>query len=262
MGWQWAGDPDRGFGAGQPGGWHYNILPFCEYKALHDLGKGAAQAVKRKQGLEQSKTTVSTFICPTRHPSASFLRNHPTPFVNIEDPMPRLIGKSDYAANAGSLYTAGVGDGNANYPPNPSFKWSNEPGSLYSTVERSNGVIVRAGGLPLNKITDGTSKTYLIGERYLETQCYLSNDCCDNDQGWDMGWDYDTNRGTLEAPARDQAGSGDCSINFGSAHPGGFNMGFCDGNVRTMRYDIDPAVHKSLGARNDGKPTDNSWAKD
>ena len=29
-GWNLVGDPDRGFGEDQPGGWIYNILPFIE----------------------------------------------------------------------------------------------------------------------------------------------------------------------------------------------------------------------------------------
>ena len=39
-GWRWAGDPDRGFGQRQPGGWMYNILPFIELDAIHELGAG------------------------------------------------------------------------------------------------------------------------------------------------------------------------------------------------------------------------------
>src|SRR5262245_41163640 len=29
-GWSWVGDPDRGFGKDQTGGWMFNILPFIE----------------------------------------------------------------------------------------------------------------------------------------------------------------------------------------------------------------------------------------
>ncbi len=41
-GWSfgWTGDPDRGFGKDQFGGWAYNILPFLEEGVIHDLGKG------------------------------------------------------------------------------------------------------------------------------------------------------------------------------------------------------------------------------
>src|SRR5882757_4921808 len=38
-GFRWVGDPDLGFGKDQPGGWHYNVLPFIEENAVHDLAK-------------------------------------------------------------------------------------------------------------------------------------------------------------------------------------------------------------------------------
>jgi len=75
-----------------------------------------------------------------------------------------------------------------------------------------------------------------------------------------MGYDYDTNRGTGEAPMRDTRGVSGCSINFGSAHPGGFVMAFCDASARKMNFDIDPKIHKQLGDRADGAPVNNSWA--
>ncbi|MEI6659235.1 MAG: DUF1559 domain-containing protein, partial [Planctomycetota bacterium] len=36
----WTGDPDRGFGSRQPGGWIYSILPFAEEQSLYSLGAG------------------------------------------------------------------------------------------------------------------------------------------------------------------------------------------------------------------------------
>ncbi len=41
-GWNWTGDPDRGFGKGQPGGWAYSLLPYMEGGATYKLGKGDA----------------------------------------------------------------------------------------------------------------------------------------------------------------------------------------------------------------------------
>ena len=39
-GWRWVGDPDRGFGNNQPGGWTYSVLPFLEETALWSMGSG------------------------------------------------------------------------------------------------------------------------------------------------------------------------------------------------------------------------------
>src|SRR5207244_13274785 len=41
-GYGWVGDPDAGFGADQPGGWTFNILPYCEQQAIHDIALGKA----------------------------------------------------------------------------------------------------------------------------------------------------------------------------------------------------------------------------
>ncbi len=62
-GWSWTGDPDRGFGLSQPGGWTYNILPFIEETNLHDLGKGAPQAAKNTAAAVRISTGLPIFYC-------------------------------------------------------------------------------------------------------------------------------------------------------------------------------------------------------
>ncbi len=44
-GWgaHWIGDPNRGSGVTQPGGWVYQILPYMDYEALYDLRFNAVQ---------------------------------------------------------------------------------------------------------------------------------------------------------------------------------------------------------------------------
>ena len=49
-GWgqNWVGDRDRDFGEDQPGGWAFNLLPFLEESALHDL---AVAIIRHRTGL-------------------------------------------------------------------------------------------------------------------------------------------------------------------------------------------------------------------
>jgi prepilin-type N-terminal cleavage/methylation domain-containing protein len=48
-GWMWAGDPDRGFGKNQPGGWVYQILPYLEQQDLFELGQDGQPDVRTSQ---------------------------------------------------------------------------------------------------------------------------------------------------------------------------------------------------------------------
>ena len=40
-GWSWVGDPDRGAGKEQPGGWGYAVLPFIEEGSLASRREGS-----------------------------------------------------------------------------------------------------------------------------------------------------------------------------------------------------------------------------
>ena len=42
---------------------------------------------------------------------------------------------------------------------------------------------------------------------------------------------------------------------FGSAHPGGFHMAYCDGSVHLQNFAINPHVHRLAGHRGDGAVT-------
>jgi prepilin-type processing-associated H-X9-DG protein len=110
------------------------------------------------------------------------------------------------------------------------------------------GVIYMRSQIRLGDITHGTSNTYLLGEKYLNTTDYFTgNDAADNEHMY-VGADNDICRITLFPPLRDTRGYQDWS-RFGSAHVGGCNMLYCDGRVEVVAYDLDPAVHQRAGDR-------------
>lgn len=242
-GWfyRYSANPNAGFDEDQPGGWHYNILPWIELVNLHDLGKGKTTAEARSiMANEVIPTVVPTFICPSR-PSGPI--SPAWNFNNTDNPP--AFTRSDYACNSG------------NRPNNNSgYKLGND----------STGVIYSRVSTEFRDIRDGSSHTYLLGERYLNPDFYMQRGDPDNDQGWTVGNDTDVFRTTdlpsnlviyasKYQPRQDTPG---LSIRnaFGGPHSGVFNMAKCDGSVQSINFNIDPETHFRLGNRKDGETPD------
>jgi prepilin-type processing-associated H-X9-DG protein len=114
------------------------------------------------------------------------------------------------------------------------------------------------------KINDGTSHTFIVGEKYVRTDLYEGGSKSD-DKGWTDGWDPDAMRSTCFQPYQDGDSTGfqfpplnsnsdlfgkDRDVYyFGSAHTGGFNATFADGSVHTLAYDIDVLLFNALATR-------------
>lgn len=111
-GWGWVGDPDRGYGLAQPGGWIYNILGCMEQQPLHDLGLGidpaqSSPGSSTKSQLNTQRITypMAGFLCPTRRTAALYPYNpykSGTP-ANFSPPASNTVAKTDYAANGGDV---------------------------------------------------------------------------------------------------------------------------------------------------------------
>src|SRR5687767_3242749 len=71
-GFSWVGDPDSGFGIDQPGGWTFNILPYCEAKGIYEIAKGKTGQPKKEDLSRMVGTPVKFFNCPSRRPPAVY----------------------------------------------------------------------------------------------------------------------------------------------------------------------------------------------
>jgi prepilin-type N-terminal cleavage/methylation domain-containing protein/prepilin-type processing-associated H-X9-DG protein len=242
-GYRWWGDPDRGFGKLQHGGWGYNVMPYVEEVPLHDLGKGLNEAsLEKKQLIKQRvETAVGLFYCPSRRAARPypFFFAYPANATRVT-----MTGKCDYAANVGDSALAGETESGpitiqaAEQITTP-FPW--RTGFTGITFQRSE--------VKLASVTDGASSTYMLGERHLNRDHYTDGRG-DDDDGLCVGFDNDTCRGTFRQPRPDTPGLEWRS--FGGIHPGAFHMAMCDGSVQAVSFDIDVTIHKNLGNRADG----------
>ncbi len=238
------GDPDRDFGVDQPGGWQYNILPFLEQEALHDLGAGLTGSARVDAFANRCATPLSMFACPSRRGAKA----RPD-FITYSYGVGNLpwASKSDYAANGGDTARSTVGYP-ASYAQAPSFNWPDR--------SMMNGIVYMRSMIRFADIRDGASNTFLLGEKYLNPDCYETGTDPGDNENLFIGEDGDGVRytGSLWPPMQDQSGLS--GWGFGSAHANGLHMAFCDGSVRMMNYSIDPETYRRLGNRDDGMAID------
>jgi len=239
----WTGDPDRGFGIKQPGGWIFNMLPFMEHEMLFDMGANLPGTQAAAAFSQRNAIPLGFIICPSRRGATACPGGNA---INEENPWqisPK--SKTDYASNVGNPSTAeGFAAPYSYEEGDTTFDWSWMPDFNGVNYQRS---VVREA-----EITDGLSNTYMVGEKYLNPDHYSSGSshcddwCALNGSGDDMA------RTTYWLPLRDQPGYDGCSI-FGSAHPDVWHVVLCDGSVRGIGYDLDLATHRRLGNRQDGE---------
>jgi prepilin-type N-terminal cleavage/methylation domain-containing protein/prepilin-type processing-associated H-X9-DG protein len=281
-GWRWAGDPDRGYGQNQPSGWFYNIIPYTELASLRKVaGDGKPEEItadQKKAGRDRVRVRVDVFLCPSRRTQTEFPYTAGIlDFYNVD--RPDSVARNDYAACSGSVAPpAGTAEGPApagTKMPDP-LKYSGyAPFSVGQTVNSGASEIPRGNGITLvmsetraAQITDGTSRTILYGEKHIAQGDYDVSSGAANNQGWDLGYDWDINRWTSFPPATDSltnTAPGQTHIEigqkvldelrvFGGPHPSGCQFVYADGSVKTIAYDADAELFRGLGSMAEGEP--------
>lgn len=256
-GWHWVGDPDRGYGKRQPGGWFYNVLPYIEQAPLHDLGASQPESVKRVAANERVRTPLALASCPTKRSNVLFAKPWDGLFVAINaadnDPAQNVAARSDYAANAGNQ------SWDEYFPGPPSLNVGDQPTFAWHDLQACNGISFERSEVKAAQVRDGMSCTILLGEKYLNPEAYATGmDVADNENLY-TGYNNDNFRVASWAwpPIQDRVGYSS-SFSFGSAHIGVCQFALCDGSVRSISHNIDPATYHSLGGRNDGGAVDSS----
>ena len=255
-GYLWTGDPDRGAGPTQPGGWAFATLPYLEADGTFQIATGLSDSAKRAALMAQKTTPIPLFYCPSRRSAATSYGPEGT--YNSDSPANRLVAKTDYAASGGTTWSFFAGpsypDCLARYPACSWGPWSNEH------LGGFNGASIPRVGVKIAQIRDGLGQTLMLGEKFLRPDFYATHtvDTCSDNNSLFLGYDWDTQRWTCPSPdcrpSHDSQANDGCSLRFGGPHPAGVNVAMCDGAVRTVAFDVEMAVWTRLGSRADRVP--------
>jgi prepilin-type N-terminal cleavage/methylation domain-containing protein/prepilin-type processing-associated H-X9-DG protein len=259
------------------GGWIVRVLPQLDEQALYErlqIGmKGAWHSKKTGFNLDQPDfraalaTQPQVLVCPSEEFAG--LRNDQNPYTywaEVPDPF-CTVATTCYKGNAGDPAFE-ISDDGPPFDSPPGF-WSGSTehpkSSCYNSVEGF-GVLWRysyfRGGVKLREVTDGTSKTFLIGEASPEDQnsaAFMS----DGDwatAGLQLNFDW-----AGSDVCQDGTGIPNSAVcwqlmrGFRSDHPGGVQFAMVDGSVRLISNDIDHPTYRALSTRARGEVVNNGY---
>jgi prepilin-type N-terminal cleavage/methylation domain-containing protein/prepilin-type processing-associated H-X9-DG protein len=267
-GWYTIGDPDRGYGQTQPGGWFYNILPFIEQQALHDLGvnldysnsTGAPQRIQF--GIQLIQTPLAIAMCPTRRRPALYTMAWNGTYVasnygGVNNPANHNVAaRTDYAICCGDGGGTEI-DGGASDPGFGKVTVPYSSSDIAGWHQSYTGVSFRCSQIALAQLKGGSNNTILLGDKYDCSTGYYSGRLAAENENLYVGMDNDIFRSTNVVPLSDRSTTDSATL-FGSAHLTSCNFAFCDGSVRPLNYSIDLTTYQQLGRRVKTQPIDDS----
>ncbi|QDU96946.1 DUF1559 domain-containing protein [Lignipirellula cremea] len=253
-------------------GWAVQILPFVEERALYNLmvsrlnvnngptswngsGNGSSSSQQRT-----GRNNLQAFVCPSDPKAKGDIRWH-------SSNSGYYAGRANYIGNwgIGAMNSSGTPTGTA-----PAAGLANPFVGNHLTLPDPQGVLFANSSISVQRITDGTSTTFLVGERHNKYQL-ASNGTEAPFSGGDTTWvgagsgDYTIDGTTASTPVDVWAPHNlsfayygpnrDYSRGFSSQHPGGSQFVMCDDSVHFISDTVDRNVYRRLARRNDGYPT-------
>ncbi len=216
--------------------WVVQLLPFMEQDNLYNTLKNPLPGVSQTDGFNNLTSTdpiivaarqanVSTLLCPSRRSGGALTS------IDAGPPISTITGQpGDYAACSGDTTTL---------PTTGVFKLLN--GTL---------AVLTASGTKIGDITDGTSNTFMIGEKHIPIDKIGDGD---NDAIiYSAGQTNNYHRKAGQSWPLAQAITTKPIGQFGSWHTGVCQFAFGDGSIRALRVSVPGTTLGNLANISDG----------
>ena len=236
-------DTNKGFPAGRIRAdgvtWPVFLMPFMEQGNLYnqfDVNKTYAQ-----QPVTAVQTAVKGYYCPSRRRPPSLSYNEPAGVSGAA---------GDYAGSAGSQLINGT-----------SFVEVNGVFRTELINPDANGKIHKYTGYTLADVLDGTSNTFLVGEKTVYVGTFGD---ADNGDGCIYSGDHPATALRMGGPGFPLASGTfypdgfQLSNGWGSFHPATVQFTYCDGSVHALSTSTDLAVVAALATRAGGEANTNA----
>ncbi len=197
-GYDWVGDSALGHGPRQPGGFFYSILGFMENKGIYDMAKGNSDASSSTvaQAMINAGNMIAMpvpeYTCPSRRAgnstapvSTTSQWYNPNNLHNATWVTGQQWFHGDYKANGGSRrveYNAGPTSVNA------------AAAAITASINAPstcNGICTQYSKIQPKTIVDGTSNTYMCGEKFVPKNHYNTGQFLSDNNPYLGADDYD-----------------------------------------------------------------------
>jgi prepilin-type processing-associated H-X9-DG protein/prepilin-type N-terminal cleavage/methylation domain-containing protein len=214
-------------------GWAAAILPQMEQTALYSTIR-FDQPIESAVNATARVTPLSIYTCPSDNINQTWTTST---YSNTGTAGPPIcdVASANYAAVYGN--------------EDPST-------GISDPADTAEGCFFRNSKIGIKDIPDGTSTTFLVGERSVNMGPVTWVGAVTGAQIYTAGFGpVEDGPGMTLGQVKRPPGAGNQEVNeYSSRHTGGANFLFADGHVAFINGGIDPTIYKALATRSGGEP--------